>query len=770
MQGLRHIIATTFTILLILCGMGTSLLSAQKPERRIKSSLTKKSRKKAITPAAQPQATPLTAEQKIDKTIDAMLEQAEGEDATIEFNFQDAELSNVINYMADLFNVSFIMDDSVNPISQGGRGISGHKISFRTERPMTRQKAWDLFTVFLDMAGFSLAETPYPDVHRIVAASADKANKVALPTYIGTDPRNLPNNDTRIRYVYFLQNTSVESLSPILDQLRGVTSSLSSFINLRALVITDKSYNIKALMKVVQELDTTQMPEMLSVVKLQYAHAEDIQKLFSDLVKPTEEARSKLAQLFGGRRNQESFLFPQSTSVLAEPRTNALLLLGNKESIQKLEEFIKKVDVEVIGSPSPLYVYDLQHTNATSMATILNNVTQFGIGTVPAQHGSVRDGDKYFNKISFTAEPEGNRLIIKGNYDDYMKAKEVIERLDIMQPQVAIEVLIVDVNLSKNKVLGSQMRNKTSDLINPNVNFQNSGLIRSGSGTSPIINSTTGSIMANLISLATGNEAGSTLLTLGQEGNIWAIFKMLSTQVQTNIVSNPFLVTANKYQSTVELGETRRVAVGQVISGSNTASSDDSLTASLKVVITPQINSEGMITMDVSISIDEFTNTTDPTDATRNIKTVETKVILANKEILAIGGLIRSKITETQTKIPILGDIPLLGWLFKNKSKSKEKQNLLIFITPEIIQPLTEGGASSYTQNKAKYTSNTMHDIRDRSEERDPIHRWFFKSSDDKTEEFDDFMSRRFQERRVDIAQPDYYIKKTDKEPGEQPS
>ncbi len=728
------------------------VLNPLKPveEKKLSPRERRKKRKTKITETVPQDA----IQQKVDKILDQSLDD---EQANIEFNFENADLQNVVDYISELFSVSFIPDDAIKPMLSGGKGVAGNKLSFRTEKPMTKRAVWSLFTTFLDMAGLAVAETPESFIYRITSAPA--TNKLPLQAFIGTSPDLLPDNDNHIRYVYFLNNATVDTIKPIIDQLRSTTSTFSAFVPLRALILTDKAYNIKALMKIVLELDKASMPETMSVLKLRFAAAEDVKKLFDELTK-SDDQRGMVARIFGAKKQTESFFFPENTRLISEPRSNSLILIGTQDTINKIENFVAKIDTQLTEEISPLYIYELQHTDATSMAEILNKVTQFGIGTVVGQAGGVRDGEKYFKPITFTPEKSGNRLIVKGDYEDYIKAKDIIKQLDVAQPECAIEVLVVDINLNKTKVLGTQWRNKSPGSIAKNVNFQTSGLIRTGIGAQPVVDPTTGSIMANLISLATGNEPGSTLLSLGPDGNIWAIFKALSTKVDARIVSNPFLITSNKYKATVALGETRRVNVGTVVSGGNQLASQDDLSANLEVIITPQINHDGVIIMDISIEEDAFTNASNPSDATRTTKHIETKAALANREILALGGLIRTTIDETETKVPILGDIPLIGWFFKNRQKIITKSNLLVFIAPQIVQPRLSGGANNYTLRKAEYSRDTLRVMDDKISQRDPIHRWFF-TGEPSSIELDDFMSRQSHPKPEDTTASEYYPNRT---------
>jgi len=250
---------------------------------------------------------------------------------------------------------------------------------------------------------------------------------------------------------------------------------------------------------------------------------------------------------------------------------------------------------------------------------------------------------------------------------------------------------------------------------------------------------------------------------LGSTTNIWALFQAFSSLIDTTVVSNPFLVTTNKYKSTVSLGQTRRVVTSSVATGGETLKGEDDLSANLSVVLTPQINSDGIISLDILIDINEFTNPFNAftpevaSNASRTLRHIETKAAIANKEILAIGGLIRTRIAENETKVPVLGDIPILGWLFKNKSKVTEKSNLLIFISPQIIQPKLAGGVNHYTNRKAEYSRKTIRASETPSSKRDPIQRWFFTEGKIVTQELDDFMVKKLHAQHEDMSNNHYY-------------
>jgi general secretion pathway protein D len=663
---------------------------------------------------------------------------------TISVNLDKTELLNLLSWIESIFKVKFLSGDSVTPAVAGK--VAGNLISYKTNKPMSKQQVWDLFLNFLDLFGLTLVATHYtdnyPDSYTIMPV--DTANQAPLPAFVGIDWKSLPNNDTKIRYVYFVENGPAANLANLVQDFKSKTAIVQAFNALNAIIFTDKASNIRSLMAIISELDNVSMPEAMSVLRLKHANAEDVVNLYQNLVS-TEDKGSVAARLFGAKKQPTAIYFPEDTQLFAEPRSNALIILGNREGISKVENFILDyVDTELKQPYSPLYVHKLEYANSDNMAAILSKVTNFAAGTPAAAYGGVRGGDKYFRPMTFISEPSGNKLLIKAEKDDYLRVKEIIKKLDVKQPQVAIEVLIVSVSIDKLKSLGIQLRNKRANTlgITDNIAFQTSGLGLSGNQT-PIVVDANGGLMGNLVSLATNFNPGTTLISIGNSivGGVWALFQALETYTFANVVSHPFLTTTNKYTAQVSVGETRRVATGTVTGAGPTQNTLGDVSANLSVAITPQINSNGIINLAIEISIDTFTSP-NATDPTKNTQVIKTNSNLANNEILAIGGLIQDNISEVQTGVPLLQRIPLLGWFFKNRTKDKNKSNLVVFISPQIVQPRAQGGIGPYSEKKAFLAQDDMCAMHHCSEQRDPIHRWFFRDYPcENTEAIDDFIN-----------------------------
>jgi general secretion pathway protein D len=676
----------------------------------------------------------------------------------IELYFENADLLNFVQQVEDVFNIKFIMEDSLDPLPQGAKSLKGNKISYRTQKPITLAQTWNTFNTFLNIAGFAIVPQADHRVYRIT--TIPRAQKSPLAAYIGVAPETLPDGDELIRYVYFIENNTVEAIQPVIEQFRSSASSAVYLKEHKGFILTDIAYNIKKLMEVIKELDKVTMPESLSVLKLRRADAKQVKELYDTLVQ--NEQPNKFGPRVLPKKQASALSLPENVTIVAEPRTNSLILLGPKNARESIEQFIiKNIDVELDQAYSPLHIYQLRYANAETIADIMNSVTKFGAETDAGKSGGVRSGDQYLRPMSFTAEPATNQLIVRGHYEDYLKAEKIIRQLDADQPQVAIEILILSLTATDTKELGTQMRSKIDNLatnsggwdglLGNNVKFQTSGLFASGSPSGIVQNTTNGSpgvqrLLGNLISLVTGAGPGNTIVTLGQDiAGVWGILQMLETVLNVQLVSNPFLIATNKTPAEVSLGETRRVATATVV-GSTTSDliqANGNESANLVVKATPQITSDGMISMNLDITIDNFTSAVE-TNPTKNTKRIVTNTILANKQVLALGGLVRHVVNNDMNQVPILGDIPILGWFFKNKRKVQDKQNLLILVSARIVEPTNPKDLAIYNNKHIGEYHATLSQLQTASENRDPIHNLFFAPAIGDTErEIDDFIFKR---------------------------
>jgi len=675
----------------------------------------------------------------------------------IVFNFEDVDLANVAAYVEKLFDVKFITDEILKPTPKGGKALSGNKISFKTQKPLTKKQAWSLFITFLNMVGFTLVPQGQGNqkadeikLYRIMviqgAANQTDARRSAIPSYIGVDPDKLPDNDLVIRYGYFVKDCPLETIKKVIESLKSTFADLLILNDHKAFILTDSAYNIKVLMKIVKELDRVTMPQSMSVVRLYKVDAEYVKQIYSALVKDDQEG-TVAARIFGPRKPSKALYFPKNTKMIVEFRTNSLVLLGTDDGIKKVEKFVKKyIDVDITAPYSPLNVYPLKYADAKDIAEIMRNLVQFG---TEKQRGGIRAGEKYFKNMTFTPETEGNRLIIRGDYDDYLKVTDIIAKLDAPPAQVAIEILLLGVDVQSQKDLGAQIRNKFRTPDGQKINFQTSGITLGGSPSQIVLNTDTGAkgnlrLLGDLVNLIVGATAGNTVVSLGSDKyGIWGVFGVLDTITNTQILSNPFLTATNNTKAKVKLGETKRIVTATVQGSGAPTSAFGDYEAKIEVEVKPKINSDGMIVMEIVIIFDSFVG-----DLAKNTRRVETAVILNNNEVLALGGLLKEEDTDTFSKTPILGNVPILGWLFKNKQKIKIKQDLLVLLTASIIKP--EEKVTRFTKRHLREYRDTLNQFDIVKNKRDPVDRAFFP--DDRTDfELDNYIFTRGKEKHANI-------------------
>ncbi|HBS48051.1 TPA: hypothetical protein DEO28_02430 [Candidatus Dependentiae bacterium] len=699
-----------------------------------------------------------TPKQNLHETVKESTDQNSND--KIYLNFENAELTNFIDYIAELKKINIIPDKT----------LTGNKISLTIREPISKDQAWRILQTIVDLSGFSIVKIG--EVFKII--TKDKKIAQPLPAYIGVAAESLPDSDENIRYISFLANLRADDVIPWVDKMLGDPHVALTFPNANALILSDKSYNIKSAMKIVQELDKTDKKETYAFITLQQANATDVKDLLNALMdgKKEDPRLAQLGFLFGQKRQDDSSsYFPSGTKIIADERTNSLILLGSQDAVDKIEKFIKEILDKKYENEieSPLHVYELKYIDAQQVVDLLKEALtqpESPTGQQASKFGGVRSGVKYFKNITLRADKTGNRVLAScPDKKDWFLLKETIRELDKPQPQVAIETLIVIVDRVDNKMLGGHVRNPKENSLGHYPAYQSTGInntiLKTDNGLStgnPV------SLLGNLINDISGS-LGSSVLTFGNAAtnNIWMIFQMLQSITYTSIVARPFLTVSNKYESSLTIGETKRVtsqttitaAGGQGVSGQT----DD--TADMTVKVTPLINVDGVINLDIDISYNEFIGETS-NKTNRNLKT---HASIANGQVLALGGFVKSKNTESKKQQPLLGSLPVIGWMFKNKSKTLDRKNVLIFMCPTILKPRTTAGIELYSRMKMHEAKTALAESSELQSSHDPLNEWFF-NPDRKTyaRKVDDFANARYQPVTVDIKNDLYYRSKTEQE------
>jgi len=311
--------------------------------------------------------------------------------------------------------------------------------------------------------------------------------------------------------------------------------------------------------------------------------------------------------------------------------------------------------------------------------------------------------------------------------------------------------LIVTINASDFKELGGALRNKFDNQLGKGVTLQSptpGGTILKGQDQGVPEQS----LMGNMLAGFTGN-VGTTLISFGKDTNIWGAFKALRRLTNASILSQPFFTIVNKTQANIKVGTERQVLVETTGTGGIGGYQYEK--AYTEITLTPQINVDGIIRLDLLVDVEDFT---DESSGNKSVRKLKTDVSVADGQILVLGGFVRTNVAETQFKTPLLGDIPILGWMFKYKTKTIIKDYVFIFMSPTIIKPRSAPGSDLYTRIKLHAATDNIDETVETKKTKDPIHNWFFNpEGENYSHKVVDFANARYQPTTVDIKNDPYY-------------
>lgn len=685
--------------------------------------------------------------------------QTQTETKKVWFRYKEEPLINIVNDLAAQRNVNIMPP-------QGAAALTS-KVTFEVSHKISLERAWQYMITMLDIAGFAIVpNTPLS----FIVKKDQSVHKEILPLYIDVAPQNLPETDLTIRYLRYLTNLQVPSstdgasspLSMLLSQLLSPGASIIYEPQLNAVLITDSARTIKSVMTIIDELSACMPLQKPAFITLKHTTASQVKTLFDQLIPgQATNAAPTGAQAQIGANN--SSYFARGTKIVADNAHNVLILLGKQEDIDKIDDFIKQyIDLPPEKGRSILHFYDLQHLDSVSFAPVLTQIVQeqsssqaaggydgYGSGTDQSTSSNETSIYKKFQGVIITSEGSvtgtgdsgssltggsqtGNRLIIAALKDDWIRIEALIKELDKPQLQVVIHGLIVDLSYTGLKNFSHQIRN-TQNLFLKNVNWQTGHLggIENGTTSGSTVPTDAAALRTNLLPLTSTNSAGN-MANNAEKGTfilsfkdaasngIFLISSMLNQQTDSKILSRPFLTTMNNKEVYFKDSENRRIdGSASGLSGVQVVNQED-VEASIDLKILPRINQNGIINLSITINVNEFETTG---SSTRTNRTLVTNVNLYDKDILVLGGLTKTKLEYTCNKTPLLGDIPLLGNLFRGKSKTVTKSHLMIFLRPEIIKP----DDKKITHRFFNQAQTILEQGEDNfSTLKDPVSRWFF--------------------------------------------
>ncbi len=395
-------------------------------------------------------------------------------------------------------------------------------------------------------------------------------------------------------------------------------------------------------------------------------------------------------------------LITKDGNLIAYPATNSLIITDSVSAIRKIEQLVTAMDIPTPSGKGKINVYYLKHANSEDISKVMQAlvsrlpVPPAGGAVPPAGPATILEG-----AVTITADKLTNSLIIIASPSDYETMKDVIQKLDIRRRQVYVEAAIIEMGLSKSRELGFEFQAANLNKIDNGgttvvggTNFGGIGPAREGN-------------VGSFNGLAVGAVKGTFTFRGTEFLNIGALLRALQSDSDVNVLSTPNILTSDNQKAEIMVGENVPFKTGQSQSaatgGSSILTTIERKDVGISLKITPQITSEDNVRLEIYQEISNVVESASATSAdgpTTSKRSASTTVVIKDHETMVIGGLIRDNVTSGERKVPLLGDIPLLGWLFKYKTSRVEKVNLMIFITPYIIN--NEQDAQDITKSKAE--------------------------------------------------------------------
>ena len=668
----------------------------------------------------------MASQTKNPKYVNLNPETAFGPEIVQSFDFPDTDIMEITKHMQKLTGINLILDKDVKG-----------KVSIIAPTPITVGDAWKAYLAALNMAGYSLIKTGA--FYKVINARDIRYT----PTKIYTG-NYTPDTENYVMRVISLKSVSAAEIA---RNFRPFMSRYGRIIDIKqtnTIIIADTGSNINRLAKMVKFLDIPGHEETLQIIKVKNTSAQEIAKLLDNILKGGSGAAARTGtatpRFTGASSGTESTT--SISRIIAEPRTNSIIAMANAEGAVQLRDLINKLDSKIVSSSSNrVHVYYLNYGDSEELSKTLSSIVSGaaqggsgGAGTAGAAGGASRfsafssagDSNPIFSaEVKITSDKNNNALVVTASPTDWLTLRDVIGRLDIPRDQVYVEGMILEANVTKARGFGVEYVGAYGA-----GNAARTGFTTTGSASTGLLNLLTSGVPQSLGGFVAGVGIGpsrevkigtGTTAQTAKVNAVSALVKAIATHQSTNVLATPQILALDNTEATLEVGDTQPIST-VTQNGTSSIGNAGTQEAKLSIKITPQINKvTRFVKLKINQKIDDFKdgggNATTGAKAT-TVRTAITEVMVRDRDTIAMGGLLRDKESVEHNKIPILGDIPVLGWLFKNKSRSVTKVNLLFFMTPRILSPYAKA-ASANTKELLNRRTREMKGMFD-ADENDP--------------------------------------------------
>lgn len=565
-------------------------------------------------------------------------------DQRITVSFDNADVRDVIRWASDLTTKNIIVHPSV----------IGKKVTVVAGEPMTAAEAWQVFLSALQVNGIAVMESA--DTVKILPEADAKTEKIPV-----VDGTALPGREDMVVRIVKVKNLSAQQLISLLKPLTPNTAHFAAYPETNSIILADRAGNVQGILEIVARIDQAGTLDV-DIVRLEFASAKDVTKILTELVQKSVTGAEK-----GGAGN--------GLNITADERSNSILMTGDPVLRAQMQKMIQRLDMPLSGEGNTQVIY-LNYMTAKDMKPILEGVGG-GAKTEAKDSGALQDV-----QVNVQALEQTNAVVLTAPPAMLNTMKGVIAKLDVRRQQVLVEALIVEVNEDNNKDLG---------IFWNELDQRNADVIGSFGTASAGFNN-----MSDM-------SAGGLSLGIFSKGNLRGLVRLLEKNVNANVLSTPTVIALDNEEARILVGSSVPFKKGYNYDYNNSNNNNNNnnynnnyvqidrqdIGVELKVI--PRINQEGVLTLEIEQkveSINESANVggeTGASDIITNKREIQTKALVRDNQILVLGGLMQDDLQASESGVPFLSKMPVVGRLFKGTSKASTKKNLMVFIHPRIL-------------------------------------------------------------------------------------
>jgi len=582
-------------------------------------------------------------------------------------NFKNTEISEFINIVGKNLKKTIIVDPNV-------RG----KITVRSYDLLNENQYYQFFLNVLQVYGYS-AVTMSSGVIKVIRSKDAKSSNIPV---VEGSPFDGDEMITRVMPVY---NVPVRELAPLLRQLNDTAGggNVVSHDASNVMMLTGRAAVVNRLVEIIERVDKAG-DEEVEIIKLKYASATDLVRIIDSVNKSQGKSNS------GGKSDPR---------VVADDRTNSIIVSGDVKARKRLINLVERMDSELETSGNTRVIF-LNYAKSEDLVKVLQGVS----ASIQAEEKSSTKGRQSTNRdVSIDSHKDSNALVITAEPDMMRSLEDVIRQLDVRRAQVLVEAIIVEVFEGDGTTLGVQWANEKGGGTQFNNGVVGIGSLAVGvnqaqdkilvdsitttSNGDTVVVPTEKSQLGDLSGLASLLGGVNGLLLGGVKDGWGAVLQAVSTDTNSNLLATPHLTTMDNEEAFFIVGQEVPIITGST-TGSNNANpfqSVDRQEVGIKLKVTPQINEGDAVQLLIEQEVSSVSGATS-VDVIINKREIKTSVIVDDGGTIVLGGLIDDAVQESVSKVPLLGDIPILGNLFKSTSTSVSKRNLMVFIRPTIIR------------------------------------------------------------------------------------